>query len=162
MNDEVVVEVSGEATPPEEDALIRVAEKAIDETAQRIEQLTLAVAEISHFRGELEALKESFRAHVEGNQVDFIAVRDNLAALEQGVAVMREALEAEASLAEEALRKEIRAELEEEEEDEEEEIIEAASVTAALHEEPTAPVPATELPSGEPTKHERRRHFVRI
>jgi hypothetical protein len=162
MNTTVISTPEIPGDEPESDAasvLAEVAKSAIDETAERIEALVRATAEMEGMRGELGELREAFRAHVEGNQVDFIAVKEKLTLLEAGMAVMHEALEAEADATEELLREEIREELAGEVETE---IPEAASVVEALGDEPHPPEHHDETHAVEQHEHTRRRFLTRI
>jgi chromosome segregation ATPase len=154
MADDITIEnpapPAGEGAAVE--ALAEVAHTAIEETAQRTEQVTLAVAELAGARAELSALRSEFIAHVEGNRSDFETMASRIQALEMGVGVMQQAL-AEAMEDEEELEDEV------EEAVEDATIAEAASVEAALADEPkpveeTAPVHIDAIRA--------KRHFIRI
>lgn len=170
MADEITIETGeGSAEKAATEVLAEVAKDAIQETAERTEAVTLAIAEMTHFRGDLSELRAAFDQHVLGNQVDFIAMQERITALEKGQTVMVEALNAEATVVEELLREEIREEIEAEEEAEEveeieevaEEISGAADVSEALAEEPTPPTHHEEHAAETPSS-KKRRHFVRI
>ena len=150
---ETVVETptaSTEAAAAE--ALADVAKAAIEESAQRVESLTMAIAALGELRSELAALRAAFDAHVSSNADDFARVAEGMGALSVSVAALESALEAEADAVEEVLREEIREELEEE-------IAAAAEVTevapgvasveAAEAAEPERFTPAAETPAAE-------------
>lgn len=155
MANEVIIEApSGEAAAaPTSEVLAEVASKAIDETAERIETLVRATAEITAFRGELDALREAFRLHVEGVQVDFVAVREKLETLERGLSVMAETM-AQQEIAVEEVADDI-ADTGEVVADVTEEV---ADVAAAESEE----APLIDAPEIHTNQETRKRAFIRI
>lgn len=160
MADDITIEQpAGSTEAAAAEALADVATAAIEETAERTAALTAAVAEIAGLRADMGALNTAFIAHVEGNNLDFQAMRDRLDILERGVAVMQAALEEEAEEIEDELREELREEIQAEAAVVEE--VAAASVEAAEAEEHEA---EPEAVAEAPTHHETRarRHFVRI
>lgn len=160
MENEIVIEAPIEETPTAEAAtevLAQVAEKAIDETAERIEALVRATAEITGFRDDMAQLREAFRVAIEGNQLDFIAVREKLETLERGLAVMAETV----------ARQEIEVDDIADEIEENGEVIAAAADVAiegaadvAAAETDESPVLTPEIPEEHRTG--KRRLFIRI
>lgn len=157
---EVNVEVpEGEITAAE--AAVEIAKIEAESIEARVTVLAEAMAELRGAREEIGAIREALAAHIAGNETDFAAVMLRLDQFEGGLAVMREALEEEAVIAEELLREEIREEMEEAEEHEEHEEhhepIESGEVPANVEESAALePAPASV------EDHKRKRHFVSL
>lgn len=163
MGDETHVETIIEA--PEEhaeaaatEALARVAETAIEETAERVAALTAAITSIESLRSEFAALREEFNAHVASNTADFERVAEGMGTLGVSVAALEAALIEEAEAIEEEMREELREEMEEAAGHVDATTEGVASVEAAEAIEPerfTVPeTPAAETPA--PAHHGRR------
>lgn len=160
---EVNVEVPESETTAAE-AAVEIAHIEAETIERRVTALAEALAELRGAREEIIAIRGALTQHIAGNESDFAAVMLRLDQFEGGLAVMREALEEEATIAEELLREELREEMEEEEHDEHDEHdehhepLESGEVPAHVEDaEEAEPAPLVE----ESAKH-KRRHFVSL
>lgn len=163
MGDEVVVTVENpEGATTAAEAAVEIARIEAESIEARVTALAEALAELRGAREDIYAIREALAAHIAGNEADFAAIHLRLDQFEGGLAVMREALEEEATIAEELLREEIREEMEvpefEEVEHDGHPALETGEVPATV-EEAEAHEP---LPAAADTPHEKRRHFVSL
>lgn len=102
MGDEIVVEAgAGASEAAAAEALADVAVVAIEATAERVEELTAARAEVSRLQGEISRLDMALAGHAESNALDFSALREELLRAQERINFLEDALaDAERELAE--------------------------------------------------------------
>jgi hypothetical protein len=151
--------IEGETSPapvvaavdsPGIEALAAVAESAIEATAERVEELALARAQLETLGSDIAELRVTLSAHIESNQAAFAGLHEMIGRQQAAIDVLHDTVEEEI-------------EIEDEEAEAEVEIpAEVADVSAALAEEPTPPQHHDEAPHDTPSDRPRGRHFVKI
>jgi hypothetical protein len=161
MSDDVeIAEANAEAAVAIAEVQAEAAVEIAQTDAERTAAVVDSIAELRGLRDELGSLRAAFDAHVTANGTDFTAVGERIALLETGVAVMNEALNAEADALEEEIREEIREEIAHETPSEADVVVVDEGGPASVEHAEAAEPPsiADELTE----RREKKRHFISL